>query len=964
MRIQKLVIYGFGQHEDITIELKDRINVFFGCNEAGKTTIQQFMLSVLFGFPLRNQGILRYEPKGGGRHGGQVHINHPEFGYVVIERVKGKSAGDVIVFFEDGTRGEEEALKKVLYRYDRTSFESVFSFSIHQLQNFDKMTEEELSRTLLASGTTGVDAITKLEQRAAKEMNGLFKKSGKNPQMNVKIEELRKLEQILKEARVKINQYEPSILRITDIEHQLVKLKNKEQQLKVQNEQLAKYRQAKPLLEQQLQLKARLGFINQPTFPAEGIRRYEALKDRLQEHHVQIAQLQQSILHLQQSSIETFTSEGIKEMEELLSKETEWHHWQLRKQQLTNELEQTTREMEQHSRMLGIKDEAHFNLVKDMDVSLQKEELFQQVMQQLLQVEEEIRFENKSRERAQIEREEFDRKIVELKTSAPSEADQQQSGKQQKLVQEIAELKARHQLESESTTMKKNTHIIVSLLILLATIIGSVSFGKGEIAFGGIVLAGIIFVLLKNTNQSKSNNQTRDYSVEIVSLQQQLSMTEQLAEQTRLYNDRLLQLTEQRQDRQQLLMKIEQNIQAVILKHHEAQETLNQFLKLHGFNGLLQPQLFPELFKLIRQIQDIHQLILRKSSEHETVVEQIQVRLTKMEQATSESFSQEQAYSRLRKIFNELKDYKKEQEREQEKVKKWTYQLTEKQKLFEVQSNDIQLLWSEAQVDTEPAFYEADAAFRQKESFQHNLQTINVQLDSIGEINLPTEGEEQQEFHLKQLEERSNYIVKTHNDLLEERALLNQQTSSMLSDEHYGNTLQQFEQKKAELAELAHKWSVNKVITEAIRQTMFNLKENRLPFVLEKAQQFFAKLTDGRYESLVVNEDGIFEAINPQGLRFRIVELSQATKEQAYISLRFALSQSLVETVPLPIIMDDPFVHFDSFRVKQMVQLMTDLENQHQFLYFTCHEDMTSIWPDAHVIDVSILQKKRSVPLI
>ena len=62
--------------------------------------------------------------------------------------------------------------------------------------------------------------------------------------------------------------------------------------------------------------------------------------------------------------------------------------------------------------------------------------------------------------------------------------------------------------------------------------------------------------------------------------------------------------------------------------------------------------------------------------------------------------------------------------------------------------------------------------------------------------------------------------------------------------------------------------------------------------------------------------------------------------------------------------MDDPFVHFDRFRVKQMVQLMTDLENNHQFLYFTCHEDMTTIWPQAHIIDVAALQNERSVPSI
>ena len=194
--------------------------------------------------------------------------------------------------------------------------------------------------------------------------------------------------------------------------------------------------------------------------------------------------------------------------------------------------------------------------------------------------------------------------------------------------------------------------------------------------------------------------------------------------------------------------------------------------------------------------------------------------------------------------------------------------------------------------------------------------------------------------------------------------MLKQQTNSLLSDHYYADVLQQFEQKKAELAELAHKWAVNKAVMEAIKQTMDNLKEKRLPFVLEKAQQFFSHLTGNRYETLEVNEEGIFEAINPQGMRFRIAELSQATKEQAYISLRFALAESLLDTVPLPVIMDDPFVHFDRNRVKQMVQLMTDLASNHQFLYFTCHEEMKSLWPNAHVIDVVTLQKERSVPTI
>lgn len=960
MHIQKLVIYGFGQHEDITIEMKDGINVFFGWNEAGKTTIQQFVLSVLFGFPLRNQGILRYEPKGGGRHGGQVHINHQEFGNVVIERVKGKSAGDVTVFFEDGNRRGEESLKQVLYRYDRSSFESIFSFSIHQLQDFDKMSEEELSRTLLASGTTGVDTITKLEIRATKEMNALFKKSGKNPEMNLKIEEIRVLDQALKEAREKIDQFEPSISRLSEIDRLLAELKREEHLLKHQHDQLLKYRQAKPLLEKQLQLENELSSIEQSSFPAEGIRRYEMIKDSVQELQIKMEQLQLGIQGLGHQSKQSVSLERIQELEDLLSKESEWHHWQIRKQQLTNELEQANREMEQHARLLGIQDEQHLKHVKDMDVSLQREENFQQIMKRFYQAEEEVRFESHSRERIQRESEEVEQRIQQLQSTEPNEAEQKQSGKLQQLMIQLAELRARQ----DHTSTKLNIPLIVSGLILLATIIGALFFGETGFAVGGVFLAVLVFVLLNKMNPAKPKSFKNDHSKKISLIEQELLKTQQLADQLRVYNDRLIRLVDQRQERQHMLTKSEQNIRAANIKREEENEKINKFLKFYGFDGLLHPQLFPELFKRIRQIQELHHLISRNLKEHQSVLERMKERLIKATQVTGEFLAEQSVYSRLREVIYTLKGVQNEHREALKKVGEHTLQLTEKEKLFKLQSDDIQTLWGEAQVQTESAFYEADVAYRKKKSLQQDLRMIHEQLYSIGEITFPSIDEQQQVVDLEQLEMNSNHITKNRNELLEEKALLKQQTSSMVSDDHYGHTLQHFEQKKAELAELAHKWSVNKAVSEAIKQTMHNLKEKRLPFVLKKAQQFFSHLTNKRYDSLEVNEQGGFEVVNHQGIRFRISELSQATKEQAYISLRFALAESLLDTIPFPIIMDDPFVHFDRFRVEQMVQLMTDLKYNHQFLYFTCHEDMTKIWPHAHVIDITTLQKKRSVPSI
>src|SRR5699024_3182421 len=99
--------------------------------------------------------------------------------------------------------------------------------------------------------------------------------------------------------------------------------------------------------------------------------------------------------------------------------------------------------------------------------------------------------------------------------------------------------------------------------------------------------------------------------------------------------------------------------------------------------------------------------------------------------------------------------------------------------------------------------------------------------------------------------------------------------------------------------------------------------------------------------------EGYFEAVTTEGQSFMINELSQATKEQAYLSLRLALAYELSERAPFPIIMDDPFVHFDNERLSRMIEILTELQPSHQFLYFTCHQEMKSKWPsEPHTIEI------------
>ena len=129
MRIKQLEIYGYGKWVDQTFDLSKDVQLFYGVNEAGKTTLMSFIHSVLFGFPTRNSTLLRYEPIESSKYGGKIIATDQRFGHVVIERVHGKVTGNVNVTLEDGTTGSDELLETLLSGMTRESLQDIFSFS-------------------------------------------------------------------------------------------------------------------------------------------------------------------------------------------------------------------------------------------------------------------------------------------------------------------------------------------------------------------------------------------------------------------------------------------------------------------------------------------------------------------------------------------------------------------------------------------------------------------------------------------------------------------------------------------------------------------------------------------------------------------------------------------------------------------------------------------------------------------
>lgn len=218
MRIEKLHIYGYGKLENVEMDLS-MLTVLYGENEAGKSTIRSFMKSILFGFPTRGQR--RYEPKEGGKYGGAMTVQTEKYGRLKIERLPKTAAGEVTVYFEDGKTGNEEILHDILSGMNESLFESVFSFDMHGLQNIHQLGEADIGNYLFSASAVGSDALLQLDKKLEKEMDQRYKPSGRKPEINVSLQEMKKLEEKMKEWQGKIGTYEKQVEQLKGSEEKL-----------------------------------------------------------------------------------------------------------------------------------------------------------------------------------------------------------------------------------------------------------------------------------------------------------------------------------------------------------------------------------------------------------------------------------------------------------------------------------------------------------------------------------------------------------------------------------------------------------------------------------------------------------------------------------------------------------------------------------------------------------------------
>lgn len=209
MKIKKAHIDGFGKWHDQDFDFTANPQIIYGPNEAGKTTLMDFLVSILFGFAdgRGKNRFAQYIPKTTSSYGGSllVEINGHDY---LIKRQRGQNGGKVSVTDSQGRQGGEQELKQLHGTMDRSLYQALFSFGQRDLTAVDELNRDEWQQHLQQLGAVGSAQWDQLISQYQKQADHLYKPRGRKWPLNQDLHQYADLTDKINRVRNKFQRYQ------------------------------------------------------------------------------------------------------------------------------------------------------------------------------------------------------------------------------------------------------------------------------------------------------------------------------------------------------------------------------------------------------------------------------------------------------------------------------------------------------------------------------------------------------------------------------------------------------------------------------------------------------------------------------------------------------------------------------------------------------------------------------------
>lgn len=181
-------------------------------------------------------------------------------------------------------------------------------------------------------------------------------------------------------------------------------------------------------------------------------------------------------------------------------------------------------------------------------------------------------------------------------------------------------------------------------------------------------------------------------------------------------------------------------------------------------------------------------------------------------------------------------------------------------------------------------------------------------------------------------------------ELLDRRGRLMQELERLRTDAELEDRRQAIIERESQLESMLERYAVLALSERLMSRAKAVFEEERQPEVLQRASRFFNRMTGGAYERIVAPGDRsglLAESSNRQLLNSAF--LSRGTQEQLYLAMRFALCDAASREHPLPLLLDDLFVHFDEKRLASTLPVLEEISASRQLILFTCHRHVADL---------------------
>lgn len=912
MIIKKINVKSFGKLKNKEIELKDGLNIIYGENESGKSTLQSFIKVMLYGVDNKKgkktlSDRAKYTPLGESSFSGELLIeeNGEE---ILIDRSFGKTKK-----YDDGNILNNITGEKINKYSWQEPGKDILNISSEGFKNtlfisqmgctVESSKQDDVLNKIINILECGADEVSYKKIKNNLEEN---KKSLTNSRKTGKLDLLRiKESELLEERYKRVKIHEENIenelylkglkekrtdlnLKIEELE--LHKKNLKKSELKSEYENINEYLNKKEKLEEELKDVQAICDLKKLNNLKDEFKNYEFLKESLKEKKDKIEKLKESIYEYN----EKLKSYGI--LNEISNNlETKLIELRIEDDRLRENYKVIQKVKEELYQLNEKKDDflSHLNALKLND-------------NLVLQIEKDLEKYNNEKIYPSIN--------VNLKD-------------EKNIIEE----------ESKSFSRKIFLFRVGEVISVLLCAFLFISYFKSEnimtLALSILGMLLFIFLLAKSSLNKKEKNNISKRINEIDELINEKREIEVLKSKIDEYKQFLkvkdeYSIKETLEDYRFIKKELdilyveikEKEKSLILLKEDETKEKIlsneafiDKLLRVTGVASI------DEILELSREKKSQEDLLIRKKSEFNEVKEDLNQLNNRrleiegkikayLENTSLQGITLDEVYSRLEEIEAKI-EYKEGLKNKLNSVEENCKLLLKGRDILEVKNG---LLYEESEVENE--------VYNSEEEILNEIKLKNNDLLNI-------------EKEIKDVE----YLISSKELTCRSLFLIDEEIAEV----------------KGKIKSLEKKLKGIEIATNYMEKAFKELQKSFGPVINKKVEDIFKDVTKGAYKDLRVSED--YNLVVKDTKSNKIMDasyLSSGTYDQIYLALRLGIIDIIFEDKKVPIILDESFTQYDDNRLKTMLDIIYKRVYKNQIILFTCQKREINILKDKENVNI------------